>query len=753
MMNLKQFFVRFLMALMLVTPVACSDDNGGGGSTPPPPGGDTNGKMEKSQLTGCVTLSDGTPVNGVTVASGTAQTLTDELGTFNLQNINVVSKRSVVRFSKEGYFDVVRAAECREGDIWNVVMTPKTDASITTQTQYDATEGAHMEAAGMQIDMPQDGYMDAATGATYTGEVKADMIYLSPDNEQFADMMPGGDLSAVRTDGSASQLISYGMTAVNMTSPDGKKLQLREGHEATLRFPIPEGMRENLPATIPLWSFNEKTGKWEEEGVATLTNDAYVGTVKHFSWVNLDVPEEVATIKGTVRDTDGNLVTNTRITVGQIVVRTDSEGKYETKVPAGTAFELRVKPKDYGNYRNTFSRPIPPIEPEEERVVNIVLPSLTRISGRIVNKSGGSALAPVYMTYGDNQTETKYSSNKGVFNIISPEGYTGAATICILTPDNDIVKKTITLTGHSINIGDIAISSQASFGGEVNVKLNSGGNLSIPIVTDPENPLEGVFVVDGQMTVIASDYEDEEEEELSNFFKMQISTYSSNQTEYTDVDLQMASNEHMIFTNKAKVNIKRKGNTLQYNLNGKGLYQNAISYEGDSASISADNIAFNLVMISSVKRNMTPTNAGFPSFTPALAGNAPVMLAITEAPKLGKGGMIYYNGTLADFRTLKKAADKSGIKRIAYEEEKEYDYAEAVYSSNGKLIIIEYDGEGDIIDSNYSPIYDDRDCQLTITVLDGMKVDFQKLMGRNIAQRSARPTRKPIFPIHQIFKQ
>ena len=110
----------------------------------------------------------------------------------------------------------------------------------------------------------------------------------------FEGMMPGGDLSAQRTDGSSTMLLSYGMTAVNLTDNNGNKLQLKEGSEATLTFPIPVSMKDNLPASIPLWSFNEKTGLWEEEGLAELKGDVYVGKVKHFSWVNLDEPSDTA---------------------------------------------------------------------------------------------------------------------------------------------------------------------------------------------------------------------------------------------------------------------------------------------------------------------------------------------------------------------------------------------------------------------------------------------------------------------------
>lgn len=69
-----------------------------------------------------------------------------------------------------------------------------------------------------------------------------------------------------------------------------------------MTFPIPETMRDNPPPTIPLWYFDDESGLWVEEGIATLQGDVYVGEVGHFSWHNLDVPAERVSISGKVTD-------------------------------------------------------------------------------------------------------------------------------------------------------------------------------------------------------------------------------------------------------------------------------------------------------------------------------------------------------------------------------------------------------------------------------------------------------------------
>lgn len=302
-------FVFMALLMMLMTFASCSklqdllnegddDDDDDGGINPPEL---VEGRMEDIALSGIVRDASGTPIEGVSIVSGSSSATTNTDGFFEFDQIQVVSvqnDRSVVRFSKAGYFDVVRSMDAdddaADGASWEVVMCKKENNDFTSIKTYSSSSDQTLQAGEMKIEMPQDGYKVDGTGTGYTGKVKSEMVYLDPNNERFSEMMPGGDLAAVRTDNSSAQLVSYGMTDLNMYAENGDKLQLKEGSKAKLTFPIPAGMGENPPASIPLWSFNEKTGLWEEEGSAALQGNVYVGEVAHFSWVNLDYPENRA---------------------------------------------------------------------------------------------------------------------------------------------------------------------------------------------------------------------------------------------------------------------------------------------------------------------------------------------------------------------------------------------------------------------------------------------------------------------------
>ena len=225
----KILFGTFMIATVgLMCACSSDDDNGGGGNNPQEREKEVKGEMKKAELLGFVKDTNGNPLAGVKGGSGTAVTTTDATGAFALTDIEVVKGRTVVDFSKEGYFDIVRSYTEASKDKWEVVMVSKANNTITTNATYNASSAKTLKTnAGMEVKMPADGYKDAKTGKDYTGTVKSEMLYLNPDDDNFATMMPGGDLAAVDASNQNVQLISYGMTKVEMTDQNGNALQLK----------------------------------------------------------------------------------------------------------------------------------------------------------------------------------------------------------------------------------------------------------------------------------------------------------------------------------------------------------------------------------------------------------------------------------------------------------------------------------------------------------------------------------------------
>lgn len=454
-------FVFMALLMMLMTFASCSkiqdllnegdDDDDDGGINPPEL---VEGRMEDIALSGIVRDASGTPIEGVSIVSGSSAATTNTDGFFEFDQIQVVSvqnDRSVVRFSKAGYFDVVRSMDAdddaADGASWEVVMCKKENNDFTSIKTYSSSSDQTLQAGEMKIDMPQDGYKVDGTGAGYTGKVKSEMVYLDPNNERFSEMMPGGDLAAVRSDNSSAQLVSYGMTDLNMYAENGDKLQLKDGSKAKLTFPIPAGMGENPPASIPLWSFNEKTGLWEEEGSAALQGNVYVGEVAHFSWVNLDYPEKQGTVYGYVKDDTGKALPGVRLNIGQLLVSTvtKSDGYYSHEVPANTAFSITVKDLYYGGIDQKVSVKVPALSPGEKRQVDITLPHLVRVYGKVMNERGDGIRSSVWVQTEKAKTEVLQTDKDGNFNVYVPKDMKGKATVHARTYRGDEVSKDITI--------------------------------------------------------------------------------------------------------------------------------------------------------------------------------------------------------------------------------------------------------------------------------------------------------------------
>lgn len=761
-------FVFMALLMMLMTFASCSklndllnegddDDDDDGGINPPEL---VEGRMEDIALSGIVRDASGTPIEGVSIVSGSSVATTNTDGFFEFDQIQVVSvqnDRSVVRFSKAGYFDVVRSMDAdddaADGASWEVVMCRKENNDFTSIKTYSSSSSDQtLQAGEMKIDMPQDGYKVDGTGAGYAGKVKSEMVYLDPNNERFSEMMPGGDLAAVRSDNSSAQLVSYGMTDLNMYAENGDKLQLKDGCKAKLTFPIPAGMGENPPASIPLWSFNEQTGLWEEEGSAALQGNVYVGEVAHFSWVNLDYPEDQGTVYGYVKDDTGKILPGVRLNIGQLLTSTvtQSNGYYSHIVPANTDFSITVKDLYYGGIDQKVSVKVPALSPGEKRQVDITLPHLVRVYGKVMNERGDGIRSAVWVQTEKAKTEVLQSDVDGNFSVYVPKNMKGNATVYARTYRGDEVSKDITIEDKDVYV-ELTVGGTGGVNTNViHIFSDVLGNEEWPIPTYTR-PLSGVVLLDDAMMLIP-------EETANIFMSIKIPHYDKEKTTYTDVTAYVANQaEKRLFQTmqgrEMKCTVQRNGNDFVFSLVGDGVFAKGVSIDGDADG--ADDPVYdenaglvgkmmNYQFLAAVKtlRNIKPVDAGFPSVTPQLEAKAPFALLVTESLNLGKGGAVYYNGGSSDYETLKNAAAKLGLTNMG--EDNEGGSYVLFYSAKKKLLItLEYDSEATgITDKNTFEDVDEY-APIIMTVLDGISEDtFRAMMEEDDADdtRSTRVT-------------
>ena len=434
-----------------------------------------------------VVYNYGSPMSGVKVTVGNTSVTTGYNGIFALNEVS----GSVVKFEKDGYATITRAI-ASDNNQFDVSMT-----EVQTNV-FSASTAATMNVGwnGMKVELPA-GYVDA-NGNAYTGaNVTAKSVYLAPNDYAFSSAMPG-NLIAIRADQSEAVLVSYGMINVELIGNNGEKLQ--PGAPATLTFPVLANLKETYDV-IPLWSYNEETGLWEEEGVAIYdaTTQAYVGTVNHFSWHNLAYPEYEATLNVRVVDANGATLPNICVDFnGQQKAYTNSQGVATSIVSSYTDLVISIPSEAYGNYATSYDeygysyvdetkivKQYVSLTPQENATITMVMPGKAPlISGKVINKSTSSNVCTLWISYGNMETTHVVSNSNGEYSLYGPVSYSGTAKIVARFEDGYKVEQNILITDYDQKVDITVENSDTTEPGIIYVKgegLNtwyeiSGGN-------------------------------------------------------------------------------------------------------------------------------------------------------------------------------------------------------------------------------------------------------------------------------------
>ncbi|HXB08985.1 MAG TPA: carboxypeptidase-like regulatory domain-containing protein [Puia sp.] len=256
-----------------------------------------------ASIQGRVVDQGGIPVQGAAVSSGTASTTTDVNGIFTFTKISMSSRFGYVQANKSGYFMGSRS-----------IITSSGAANFITIRLINRTEtgnfaassgGKIMVNSGDTVAFAASSIVTASTNAAYTGTVHVFATYLNPTNDNVSQYMPG-DLRGIGSDGKETAIQSFGMMNVELRDDAGNKLQIASGQSVSLTMAIPASLQSVASATIPLWYFNDSSGRWIQQGTATRQGNNYVGQVNHFTWWNCDAPIGTVNFKIKVKDQYGN---------------------------------------------------------------------------------------------------------------------------------------------------------------------------------------------------------------------------------------------------------------------------------------------------------------------------------------------------------------------------------------------------------------------------------------------------------------
>jgi hypothetical protein len=140
---------------------------------------------------------------------------------------------------------------------------------------------------GAHLVIPAKALVDG-DGLPAQGPITATIATLDPARRSIPGDYQALDLGADRT-----ELLSFGAVYAAFRDGGGRPLNLAPGTAAEIRVPVSDLQRPVASPQIALWSYDEKTGFWVEEGTADLTNTPegwmYIGKTRHFSTINMDV--------------------------------------------------------------------------------------------------------------------------------------------------------------------------------------------------------------------------------------------------------------------------------------------------------------------------------------------------------------------------------------------------------------------------------------------------------------------------------
>lgn len=417
-----------------------------------------------TSVSGFVTTEYGNAVNDAAVTMNGSSTFTDKYGFFEMKNVQVIKEAAFITVVKQGYFKGIKTYVAQEGKtaFFRVQLIPATTAGT-----IDAMSGGNIALlTGLDIGLPANGVINAATSAAYSGQVTIAAQWINPEDNDINRKMPG-DLRGVDSAGKVKLLNTYGMAAIEMRGTNGELLQLAAGKKATLTIPMSAGIAATAPSTIPLWYFDETNGLWKQQGFATKSGDHYTGEVSHFSFWNCDGPTDFVHFNCRVTDPLGRSVPNVWVKVSVVSNPinagwglTDSSGYASGLIPNNSRLLLEV----FGSQDCNIAALSKNFTSGSTDVSIGDLAYTTQqnatITGTVINCSA-KAITDGYIIMKKNAVSYRYQiSNTGTFAFIT-DICNAATAISLIAEDNSSKQtgdeKTFTISFGANPVGAISV--------------------------------------------------------------------------------------------------------------------------------------------------------------------------------------------------------------------------------------------------------------------------------------------------------
>ncbi|KNB61879.1 carboxypeptidase-like regulatory domain-containing protein [Chryseobacterium sp. Hurlbut01] len=464
------------------------------------------GNSAQRNFHGLVLSTNGSPVSGATITIGNSTVQTNAQGIFVIKNADVKEKFAYVKATKAGFVNGSRTMVPTTGNNKiNIMMIPATNTSTVASGAISTVSLPN----GTKVKF--DGSFKDVNGNAYNGNVNVAMFHLKPSDQYLNELMPGSFL-ANNTDGNSRIMETYGMLHVQLTGASGQNLQIATGHTAEMTVVIDATQTSTAPATIPLWSFNETTGIWQEEGSATKVGNAYVGNVSHFSWWNCDAQFPQCLLNVHIQNATALPLSNVTVKLfrqnqNSTSAITDGNGNASGIIPAGENLTMKIydacnnviMTNNIGPFANNSNNTLPAI------TISQSLSNTITITGTIKDCSGNNVTNGV--------ANLSYASSTNYFSNYSTQVTNGSFSFNVLScassqqlifsgADFTNLQATgainFTATSPSTNLGNLTVCTAATefITSQTDTQaikyfispINAGANLQSPA------PISGFYV-------------------------------------------------------------------------------------------------------------------------------------------------------------------------------------------------------------------------------------------------------------------
>lgn len=450
----------YSLLILFVLLISCKNDLYIDTENPTNPATNYNfGGNAQRSFHGLVLSTNGNPISGATVIIGSATAQTNAQGIFSIKNADVKENFAYVKVTKTGFVNGSRTMVPTNGsNRINIMMIPATNTS-TIASGVTATVSLPN---GTKVKF--DGSFKDGSGAAYSGNVNVALFHLKPSDTYLNELMPGS-LLANNSEGNARIMETFGMVHVQLTGTAGQNLQIANGHTAEMTVAIDATQASTAPSTIPLWSFDESTGIWQQDGSATKIGSNYVGNVSHFSWWNCDAQFPQAILNVHIQNSTAQPLSNVTVKLfrqnqASTSAITDGNGNASGVIPAGENLTLKIydacnnviMTNNIGPFANNSNNTLPAI------TISQSLSNTITITGTLKDCSGNNVTNGI--------ANLSYASSSNYFS-----GYSAL----------------VTNGSFSFNVLSCASSQQLTFVGADFTNLQTTGNINFTAASPTTN--------------------------------------------------------------------------------------------------------------------------------------------------------------------------------------------------------------------------------------------------------------------------